>query len=253
MRVPTHKTSSGTRPSSLRTLPYNCERCRRDKTKCDKTWPRCRRCVRKGYNCVCVATKRGRPSKASKQSTSAIMSMPNKRKRTLGPNIFMNMQIQTPQLPRDASAGTNNSTTLAPGGLDGMDILHSAASMELLAEQARQASNDQKTFRTGGHLMQQEALANMHQPGAATSVYHPSTMQGHWQAQHLSNNSPYPYLQTNADKTYHAKGVARSILLSNMWVYFRSNDYEGISNGYKVVSTIYSNPPSRRCNFQDRN
>ena len=118
-----------------------------------------------------------------------------------------------------------------------MDILHSAASMELLAEQARQ----------------QEALANMHQPGAATSVYHPSTMQGHWQAQHLSNNSPYPYLQTNADKTYHAKGVARSILLSNMWVYFRSNDYEGISNGYKVVSTIYSNPPSRRGNFQDRN
>ena len=130
--------------------------------------------------------------------------MPNKRKRTLGPEFFLNMQMQTPQQPRGASSGTNNSTTLAPGGLDGMDILHSAASMELLAEQARQ----------------QEALANMHQPGAATSVYHPSTMQGHWQAQHLSNNSPYPYLQTNADKTYHAKGVARSILLSNMFMQY---------------------------------
>ena len=44
------------------------------------------------------------------------------------------------------------------------------------------------------------------------------------------------------DTTYHAKGVARSILLSNMWVYFRSNDYEGISNGYKAVSTSIATP-----------
>ena len=177
------------------------------------------------------------------------MLVPNKRKRTLGPEFFLNMQMQTPQQPRGASSGTNNSTTLAPGGLDGMDILHSAASMELLAEQARQASNDQKTFRTGGHLMQQEALANMHQP---------STFEGRWQAQHLPNNSPYYYPQTNAvvamhnmqqdvqknpvDTSRHAQGVARSILLSNMWVYFRSNDYEGISNGYKAVSTSIATP-----------
>ena len=95
MRIPTQKGSSGTRPSTIRTLPYNCERCRRDKTKCDKTWPKCRRCVRKGYKCVCVATKRGRPSKSSKINANARMLVPNKRKRTLGPEFFLNMQMQT--------------------------------------------------------------------------------------------------------------------------------------------------------------
>ena len=193
MRIPTQKGSSGTRPSTIRTLPYNCERCRRDKTKCDKTWPKCRRCVRKGYKCVCVATKRGRPSKSSKINANARMLVPNKRKRTLGPEFFLNMQMQTPQQPRGASSGTNNSTTLAPGGMDAMDILHSAASMELLAEQAWQAAEDKNTLGIGGQVMQQEALANMHQP---------STLQGRWQTQHLSNNSPYYYPQT---KLYLAK------------------------------------------------
>lgn len=45
-------------------LPYNCEPCRRARTKCDKTGPVCRRCARKGLCCSggYEKPKRGRPS-----------------------------------------------------------------------------------------------------------------------------------------------------------------------------------------------
>ena len=45
-------------------LPYNCEPCRRARTKCDKTGPVCRRCMRKGLCCSGGYEKprRGRPS-----------------------------------------------------------------------------------------------------------------------------------------------------------------------------------------------
>ena len=52
------------------------------------------------------------------------------------------------------------------------------------------------------------------------------------------------------DTTHYAKGVARSILLSNMWVYFRSNDYEGISNGYKAVSKSIATPRVADASFK---
>ena len=45
-------------------LPHNCAHCRKARTKCDKQYPSCRRCVRKGLTCVGgdKPAKRGRPT-----------------------------------------------------------------------------------------------------------------------------------------------------------------------------------------------
>ena len=72
----------GTRPSTKRMLPFNCERCRLDKTRCDKTWPKCRQCIRKGFDCVSVAPKRGRPTKAESHRNRLMSNVSTKRKAT---------------------------------------------------------------------------------------------------------------------------------------------------------------------------
>lgn len=185
---------------------------------------------------------------------------------TPGPDFFLNTQLKSPRQHRGASASTDNSTTLAPGNMNAMDILHSAASMELLAEQARQAAKTQNTSGVGGwdQVQQQGGLSNASQLGAATNLYQRSNLQGYRQAQYLSNNQLHPYLKTKdavpmrnmqhgvhkdpPDTTVNAKGVARSVLLSNMWVYFRSRDYEGISSGYKAVSASIV-APRIACDF----
>ena len=54
-------------------LPYNCAPCRKVRTKCDKQYPSCRRCVRKGLTCVGgdKPAKRGRPiGKAIKKNVA---------------------------------------------------------------------------------------------------------------------------------------------------------------------------------------
>ena len=45
-------------------LPHNCAHCRKARTKCDKQYPSCRRCIRKGLTCVGgdKPAKRGRPT-----------------------------------------------------------------------------------------------------------------------------------------------------------------------------------------------
>ena len=271
-QAPVKKKPSGTKPSSKRTLPYNCERCRKDKTKCDKTWPKCRRCKRKGYECVSVMTKRGRPAKKAEEAFDikhlgkrkiATKIMPAKRYVTSKKlRHVYEQQQQQQQLYQNhlhANIATNNIMAMQGGGTNAMrdtqaiDLLRSAASLELLSENNMPAL---QSLRQGELLAQQQRqqaaalLAHQHQQQqqllvqqqvqAAASLANQRNAFEHSQRNILSGYAAPPsqihQQQVILDPKRNVKAVARSLLLSNMWVYFRDQDYQGIAQGYIAVS-----------------
>ena len=96
-------------------LLYNCEACRKARTRCDKRAPTCRRCVRLGLTCVCVPVTRGRPSKKDKSSRSPpstnLLSVSESKKSDCKPNdtqcpavVYQNMLLKALETAGDVEA-----------------------------------------------------------------------------------------------------------------------------------------------------
>ena len=74
-----------TAAATMEKLPFNCTPCRLARTKCDKTGPSCRRCVRLMIPCTGghVKPKRGRPLGLSKAPTAKLAIRKKKPKKNL--------------------------------------------------------------------------------------------------------------------------------------------------------------------------
>lgn len=269
---------SGTRPSSKRMLPYNCERCRKDKTKCDKTWPKCRRCVRKGFECISVVTKRGRPAKTAEDHCETSQNRKRKIPSKMAPKSYttskkLRRQYYQQQSPPNIS--TNNIMALQGGRINTMqdvqaiDLLRSAASMELLSDKnlsslhtiqqgrllAQQDQKEQEQRQRAAALLshQQQQFFVQQQAHAAASLAHQQAAFNQHQHNLLSGYAVAPsqiqqqqqlllQQQQQQQQQLHSrcnvKAVARSLLLSNMWVYFRDQDYQGIAQGYIAAQQL---------------
>ena len=121
----------------VKKLPFNCEECRTVRTKCDKSFPACRRCVRKGLICTGFTTKprRGRPrvSAASKNTRKAAKQIFNTMKNTLAKyNLVDNLEDKVSAAA--AVSATDHATITA------------AAALTLLTEVATSSASSTSSF-----------------------------------------------------------------------------------------------------------